>query len=438
MKRLLLLLALVPILLAGCTQGEPVEDLWTESLYPATNNTYTVGSPTYQYANGYFVNLSTSGSINTSGDLFVSGNVTADFFIGDGSQLTGIEQGELILYFLNEDSPDIVGQDRLSSDYNSSEVTLTGAALGDGSTLMGTWITDNGSPAKNLLAGNLRVHVTGRKTLGTKNAQFYYEVYKCNESGTELELLSTSEYTNILTAVRTDYRIWALLPETNLNTSDRIKVKGYAFVSGGGSAPSVEAYIQGASNTRLVLPVGAVSVEKFVPYTGAVHDLYMGIHNVSANYFIGNGSFLTGSWSLGNFSNINVLSGGHIWIWDADNSDNFHLSHDGGVGIIENPTGDIYVRADHNVVADLTGDSAGLWEWQVENSNNHEVASIDTLGNLDVEGYIANLNMSIRADGTIVPVSMADASAPNNSIYYSTTAGKLVYKDAAGNVNSLY
>ena len=36
------------------------------------------------------------------------------------------------------------------------------------------------------------------------------------------------------------------------------------------------------------------------------------------------------------------------------------------------------------------------------------------------------------------PASLADADAPNNSIYYSTTASKLVYKNAAGVVNNLY
>lgn len=36
------------------------------------------------------------------------------------------------------------------------------------------------------------------------------------------------------------------------------------------------------------------------------------------------------------------------------------------------------------------------------------------------------------------PASMADGSAANNTIYYSTTAGKLVYKDAGGTVNNLY
>ena len=48
------------------------------------------------------------------------------------------------------------------------------------------------------------------------------------------------------------------------------------------------------------------------------------------------------------------------------------------------------------------------------------------------------LTMRVRPDGSFVPPSMADASAKNNSIYYSTTASKLVYKDSGGTVNNLY
>jgi len=38
----------------------------------------------------------------------------------------------------------------------------------------------------------------------------------------------------------------------------------------------------------------------------------------------------------------------------------------------------------------------------------------------------------------IVPATIADGSAPNNSIYYSSTASKLVYKNSGGTVNNLY
>jgi hypothetical protein len=50
--------------------------------------------------------------------------------------------------------------------------------------------------------------------------------------------------------------------------------------------------------------------------------------------------------------------------------------------------------------------------------------------------YVNNLEVDIN--GFLKPISSADASAPNNSIYYSTTASKLVYKDSGGTVNNLY
>ena len=41
-------------------------------------------------------------------------------------------------------------------------------------------------------------------------------------------------------------------------------------------------------------------------------------------------------------------------------------------------------------------------------------------------------------DGSIKPASLSDAAAKNHSIYYSTTASKIVYKDNSGTVHALY
>lgn len=43
-----------------------------------------------------------------------------------------------------------------------------------------------------------------------------------------------------------------------------------------------------------------------------------------------------------------------------------------------------------------------------------------------------------KVNGAWQPPSMTDAAAPNNTVYYSTTAAKLVYKDSGGTVNPLY
>ena len=45
---------------------------------------------------------------------------------------------------------------------------------------------------------------------------------------------------------------------------------------------------------------------------------------------------------------------------------------------------------------------------------------------------------AIAKNGAFKPASMADASAENGTLYYSTTASKLVFKDAGGTVNNLY
>jgi len=383
---ILLLSVVILGLCVGCSADDPFEDMWTQNIYPSLDATYDIGTNTSAYDDGYFTNL------------WVTENVSATYFIGDGSQLTGIEQGELILYFLNTDSPDIVGADRLSSIYNTSEVTLTAVGLAAGNTLMGTWITDAGVPNIRILEGNMRVHVAGKKTGGTKNAQFFYEIWKCNESGSDIELISTSEYSDILTNVRVDYRMWALSDETSFNYSDRIKVKGYAFVSGIGSAPTVEAYIQGASNTRLTIPVGAISIERFVPYTGAVRDLLMGAYDITAH----DGTFTS----------------------DVDITDDLFcdVAYTKTVGIEESLyhilDPDTYIHFNVDEMYFKTGDVIGL-----------EIT--DTLATF-------YNNMSIRQDGTIAPVSMANASAPNNSIFYSIGSNTLCYKDAAGNVHSLY
>lgn len=44
----------------------------------------------------------------------------------------------------------------------------------------------------------------------------------------------------------------------------------------------------------------------------------------------------------------------------------------------------------------------------------------------------------LAGDTPVIPPSYADGNAPNSTLYYSTTASKLVYKDGGGVVNNLY
>ena len=60
-------------------------------------------------------------------------------------------------------------------------------------------------------------------------------------------------------------------------------------------------------------------------------------------------------------------------------------------------------------------------------------------GNLfEAQDSGSTILMRITSNGAIQPASMADSSAANGTIYYSTTQSKLCYKDASSVVNALY
>ncbi len=241
-----------------------------------------------------YINASTI----VNGSLTAVDNVSADYFVGSGSYLTGIQQGTLILFFLNET---IDGENRtLSAIPNETEVTISGSNLPDGNNLLGEWVTKLNVPGMAYFPpGNWLVHVEGKKTGGSKDVRFFYEIYKVNSTGGDEVLISTSSYSNYLTSDRGVYNIYTYMSDTTLNATDRIKVKGYAYVSGGGSAPSVEAYIQGNSNTRIELPAPILATENFVPYTNPAKNLNFSTFNISALYFFGDGSQLTNLPSVG-------------------------------------------------------------------------------------------------------------------------------------------
>ena len=113
--------------------------------------------------------------------------------------------------------------------------------------------------------------------------------------------------------------------------------------------------------------------------------------------------------------------------------------------------------ADITMIVDaITGTTANLQEWQVNGTTVASVTSfgkgnfdriacsavqstfINTQSNSNTVIKLTNGSSDALFYGGIKPATLTDASAPNNSIYYSSTAGKLVYKDSGGTVNNLY
>lgn len=65
-------------------------------------------------------------------------------------------------------------------------------------------------------------------------------------------------------------------------------------------------------------------------------------------------------------------------------------------------------------------------------------AASPTANFLEMVSSTDSLLSAFTAKGAWSPPTMADGDAANNTIYYSSTASKLVYKDGSGSVNALY
>jgi hypothetical protein len=95
-KRIVLSLLLCTVVVlgaVGCVAEEPFEDMWTQSIYPASNDTYIMGSPSLYYHDGYFTDLHVSNDSLYIGDMKVTGQELSEFLKG-GSGNCSCKDGE--------------------------------------------------------------------------------------------------------------------------------------------------------------------------------------------------------------------------------------------------------------------------------------------------------------------------------------------------------
>jgi hypothetical protein len=65
-------------------------------------------------------------------------------------------------------------------------------------------------------------------------------------------------------------------------------------------------------------------------------------------------------------------------------------------------------------------------------------AASQSVDSFRVTNNSGTTQFAIGHNGTMKPPTLADSAAENNTIYYSSDASKLVYKDSGGSVNALY
>ena len=149
---------------------------------------------------------------------------------------------------------------------------------------------------------------------------------------------------------------------------------------------------------------------------------YVLIDGVSGTYNIAQGQGALCANTIGNF---NIGSGLGALNCNETGCHNIAI---GPVALNDNITGNTNVAI---------GCAAGFYE---TGSNKLHIANCQncTLICGDFANKTVQIDGCVCATCAIQPASGADGSFPNNSIYYSTTASKLVYKDSGGTVNDLY
>lgn len=132
----------------------------------------------------------------------------------------------------------------------------------------------------------------------------------------------------------------------------------------------------------------------------------------------------------GNISCGIVTSTGYV---EATSADGFRFTT-GGSRIVESSDGVLRLR-------DSAGTSFGRLQFGGTTSSFPSIKRNSAAINFRLADDSADADITAAAatfSGAVTPATLTDAAAPNDSIYYSSTAGKLVYKDSGGVVNNLY
>jgi len=158
-------------------------------------------------------------------------------------------------YYMTDDTDGDTGYKICSLTPSAgSETYVEASGVADGQ-LLGTWISDVGEAPAKLPRGMYDWFIFAEKTSGTKTLRLYWELYERKTDTSEVLIATSSESNELKMGEKTSYVVpLALDSDYTPDSGSRIVGKIYASVSGGGNAPTVKIYYQGASGSRWEIP----------------------------------------------------------------------------------------------------------------------------------------------------------------------------------------
>ena len=369
--------------------------------YILGNGSQLTGLPaTYGNAN-VVANLAALGSNPVS----TTGNITAGYFFGNGSQLTGVV------------ATGIGTLTSLSVTGNIQTGNLnTAGQVSAGGNVTGAYIVGNGSALTNLTGAN----VTGTVANAT------YATSAGSASTADLAQYVTGNAQANITSV-------GIL--SSLSVSGNVTASYYSgngsqltgIVSDYGNS-NVATYLASGTNTQDIITSGTVQ-GNLLTTAGASGNI-IGVNYVSANYYLGNGSFLTGvvATGVGTLANLSVT--GNIQTGNLLTNGLVSAAGNitGGNITLSTAVGNIY---GHDITlgggAYITGVVSAVGNVRGGNINTGGI--VTATGNVYGNYFVGNGSLLTSITGANVTGTVANAT-------YATTAGSATTATTAGTVTA--
>jgi len=274
--------------------------------------------------------------IAVTGNITATGNVSAQYFLGDGTYLTGLIPS-VQQYLFSSTASDISPyyQAAYLTDYNTgSPAANVTISVGTTGTLLASFLTTAGHPGTVIIPGSITCTYETTKGSGNRNYTTYFELWKRTSGGAETKLLTSDLSSSSVDNTLIQQSVTLLnTAKIILAASDRILVKIYAYTAQG--TDSITLNWGDNTNTGFVLPTAAASASQFVPYNNATTDLNLGTHSITAGNIVPAANITYSLGSSTNWFKDLWLSAGTIHIGGAK------ITQDpatGAVAIVPTPT----------------------------------------------------------------------------------------------------
>jgi len=169
----------------------------------------------------------------------------------------------LNLFLTDTSSAEVGGYyEMLFSETGSGGSSLTENSVSDGETLLWSYVSPQFAIADQISAGLYIVSIWVEQD-SNKTVTFTAKLYKRDSGGTETELVETSTSDTVTKDTKTQIIMSGFLEnDTPISSTDRVVLKIYSNVSGGGGAPDITIYMEGTDDSRAAVRIPTSVITK--------------------------------------------------------------------------------------------------------------------------------------------------------------------------------